>query len=111
MSGRLEIWRIWWYGVFRSAREKRSCNRSEVHDTYPNAWRRSTERHPPGLCGPKRGRRPSWGVLANAGNCASASVLLVLENILRIDKPGKGEHGVLLTFGPGLTIEGAVLRF
>jgi predicted naringenin-chalcone synthase len=38
-------------------------------------------------------------------------VLLVLENILRIDKPGKGEHGVLLTFGPGLTIEGAVLRF
>jgi predicted naringenin-chalcone synthase len=38
-------------------------------------------------------------------------VLLMLENILRIDKPGKGEHGVLLTFGPGLTIEGAVLRF
>lgn len=56
-------------------------------------------------------QRASWDILANAGNCASATVLLVLENILQIDKPGPGEHGVLLTFGPGLTIEGAVLRF
>jgi predicted naringenin-chalcone synthase len=55
--------------------------------------------------------RASWDVLANAGNCASATVLLVLENILRVDKPRRGEHGVLLAFGPGLTIEGAVLRF
>jgi predicted naringenin-chalcone synthase len=55
--------------------------------------------------------RASWDVLANAGNCASATVLLVLENILRIDQPRPGEYGVLLTFGPGLTIEGAVLRF
>jgi predicted naringenin-chalcone synthase len=55
--------------------------------------------------------RASWDVLANAGNCASATVLLVLENILRVDKPRRGEYGVLLTFGPGLTIEGAVIRF
>ena len=55
--------------------------------------------------------RASWDVLANAGNCASATVLLVLENILRVDKPRRGEYGVLLAFGPGLTIEGAVLRF
>ena len=55
--------------------------------------------------------RASWDVLASAGNCASATVLLVLENILRVDKPRRGDHGVLLTFGPGLTIEGAVLRF
>jgi predicted naringenin-chalcone synthase len=55
--------------------------------------------------------RASWDVLANAGNCASATVLLVLENILRIDKPRPGEYGVLLAFGPGLTIEGAILRF
>jgi predicted naringenin-chalcone synthase len=55
--------------------------------------------------------RASWDVLANAGNCASATVLLVLENILRVDKPLRGEHGVLLAFGPGLTIEGAVMRF
>jgi predicted naringenin-chalcone synthase len=55
--------------------------------------------------------RASWDVLANAGNCASATVLLVLENIIRVDKPRRGDHGVLLTFGPGLTIEGAVLRF
>jgi predicted naringenin-chalcone synthase len=55
--------------------------------------------------------RASWDVLTNAGNCASATVLLVLENMLDIDKPRPGEYGVLLTFGPGLTIEGAVLRF
>src|SRR5246127_2801762 len=55
--------------------------------------------------------RGSWDVLANCGNCASATVLLVLENILRVDKPRRGEYGVLLAFGPGLTIEGAVLRF
>jgi predicted naringenin-chalcone synthase len=55
--------------------------------------------------------RASWDVLANAGNCASATVLLVLENILRVDQPRRGEYGVLLAFGPGLTIEGAVLRF
>ena len=55
--------------------------------------------------------RASWDVLANAGNCASATVLLVLENILGVDRPRPGEYGVLVTFGPGLTIEGAVLRF
>ena len=55
--------------------------------------------------------RASWDVLANAGNCASATVVLVLENILRVDKPRRGEHGVMLAFGPGLTIEGAVIRF
>jgi predicted naringenin-chalcone synthase len=55
--------------------------------------------------------RGSWDILANAGNCASATVLLVLENILRVDKPRPGEYGVMLTFGPGLTIEGAVVRF
>src|SRR6201987_3126630 len=55
--------------------------------------------------------RASWDVLANNGNCASATVLLVLENILRIDKPRPGDYGVLLTFGPGLAIEGAVIRF
>jgi predicted naringenin-chalcone synthase len=55
--------------------------------------------------------RASWDVLANAGNCASATVLLVLENILAVDRPRPGEYGVLVTFGPGLTIEGAVLRF
>ena len=55
--------------------------------------------------------RASWDVLTNAGNCASATVLLVLENIIRVDKPRRGEYGVLLAFGPGLTIEGAVIRF
>jgi predicted naringenin-chalcone synthase len=60
---------------------------------------------------PSEKLRASWDVLANNGNCASATVLLVLEDILRVDKPQRGEHGVMLAFGPGLTMEGAVLRF
>jgi predicted naringenin-chalcone synthase len=55
--------------------------------------------------------RASWDVLANYGNCASATVLMVLEDIMRNDKPKRGDHCVLITFGPGLTIEGAVVRF
>jgi len=27
------------------------------------------------------------------------------------DKPQPGEYGVMLAFGPGLTMEGALLRF
>jgi predicted naringenin-chalcone synthase len=60
---------------------------------------------------PSEKLRASWDVLANNGNCASATVLLVLEDILRVDKPQRGEYGVMLAFGPGLTMEGAVLRF
>jgi len=56
-------------------------------------------------------QRASWSVLAEYGNCASATILLVLEDILKNDQPRKGEYGVILAFGPGLTIEGALLRF
>lgn len=67
------------------------------------------------LLGKQLGLRPeqlraSWDVLENNGNCASATVLLVLEDILRVDRPRPGEHVVLVAFGPGLTIEGAVVR-
>jgi predicted naringenin-chalcone synthase len=53
----------------------------------------------------------SLGVLADYGNCASPTILLILERILKIERPLPGKLGVLLAFGPGLTIEGAVLRF
>jgi predicted naringenin-chalcone synthase len=58
-----------------------------------------------------RQTRASWFVLENFGNCAAATTLLVLEDILRKDAPKPGELGVLLSFGPGLTIEGALVRF
>jgi predicted naringenin-chalcone synthase len=53
----------------------------------------------------------SLGVLADYGNCASPTILLILERILKFDRPQPGTFGVLLAFGPGLTIEGVVLRF
>ncbi len=46
----------------------------------------------------------SRGVLARHGNMSSATVLFVLAAILG-DKPGSGERGLALAFGPGLTAE------
>ena len=50
---------------------------------------------------------PSRGVLADAGNMSSATILFVLERIVR-----SGEAGTVaaLAFGPGLSIESALLR-
>lgn len=53
----------------------------------------------------------SLGVLADYGNCASPTILMILERMLILDRPRPGTIGVLLAFGPGLTIEGMVLRF
>jgi predicted naringenin-chalcone synthase len=53
----------------------------------------------------------TWHVLREYGNCASATVLVVLEHLVRNDRPQPGEIGVMLAFGPGLTLEGALLRF
>lgn len=55
--------------------------------------------------------RASRHVLANYGNCSSATILLVLEEILQGDRPAPGDHGVLMGFGPGLTMETTLIRF
>lgn len=54
---------------------------------------------------------PSWQVLAEHGNCSSATVLLILERMLREGSAKQGEWGVMMAFGPGLTLETALLRF
>jgi predicted naringenin-chalcone synthase len=54
---------------------------------------------------------PSRAVLAEYGNCSSATVLLILERILATARPAPGEHGVIMAFGPGLTMESALIRF
>jgi predicted naringenin-chalcone synthase len=61
------------------------------------------------------GLAPSRRVLAARGNCSSPTILLVLEQILT-GSPGQhdvcaGDIGVLMAFGPGLTMESAVVRF
>jgi alkylresorcinol/alkylpyrone synthase len=55
--------------------------------------------------------RPTWHILEQYGNCSSPTVLMVLEDLVKKDKPQPGEFGVMLAFGPGLTMEGALLRF
>jgi predicted naringenin-chalcone synthase len=52
----------------------------------------------------------STEILRDRGNCSSATVLLVLQEIVRRRSLGAGDHVVCLTFGPGLTLSAALLR-
>ena len=52
----------------------------------------------------------SYGVLADHGNCSSATVLLVLERIRAAGAVRPGRHAVATAFGPGLTLYAALLR-
>jgi predicted naringenin-chalcone synthase len=52
----------------------------------------------------------SYGVLADHGNCSSATVLLVLERIRAAGTVQPGRHAVAMAFGPGLTLYAALLR-
>jgi predicted naringenin-chalcone synthase len=53
---------------------------------------------------------PARHVLAEHGNCSSATILLVLEEIRRRAGLRAGDHVVALAFGPGLTLAAALLR-
>lgn len=53
---------------------------------------------------------PSRSTLRDHGNCSSATLLLVLDELCRARPPAVGEHVVALGFGPGLTLYGALLR-
>ncbi|MFJ8044037.1 PhlD [Kitasatospora sp. NPDC096147] len=61
-------------------------------------------------CG-RDGLRHSWDSLREHGNMTSVSVLDVLARTLDDpDGPAPGEEGVMLTIGPGVTVEAARLR-
>lgn len=53
---------------------------------------------------------PSYEVLRDAGNCSSATVLLVLERLIASESLHAGQPVVALAFGPGLTLYGALLN-
>jgi predicted naringenin-chalcone synthase len=53
----------------------------------------------------------SWQVLHDHGNCSSATVLLIVDELLRSGRPNPGDWGVMMAFGPGLTLETCLLRF
>jgi alkylresorcinol/alkylpyrone synthase len=52
----------------------------------------------------------SRAVLAERGNCSSATVLLVLEALRAAGRPRQGRPAVVMAFGPGLTLYAALLH-
>lgn len=50
-------------------------------------------------------------VLHDYGNMSSATILFVLDRIQREGKPQPGDYGVLMAFGPGLTMESMLVRW
>lgn len=54
---------------------------------------------------------PARTVLRDHGNMSSPTVLFVLDELQRAQSPQRGDLGVMLAFGPGLTMEGALLRW
>ena len=55
--------------------------------------------------------RHSECVLKHFGNMSSPTVLFVLQETLRESAPRPGDLGVMLAMGPGLALEGALLRW
>jgi predicted naringenin-chalcone synthase len=53
----------------------------------------------------------SLEVLQNNGNMSSATVLFVLNCIMQSDSPQPGDYGVMMAFGPGLTMESLLIRW
>jgi alkylresorcinol/alkylpyrone synthase len=53
----------------------------------------------------------SRSVLRHYGNMSSATILFVLEAMLRAESPTPGEWGVMIGLGPGFAAEGALLRW
>jgi alkylresorcinol/alkylpyrone synthase len=53
----------------------------------------------------------SRDVLYRYGNMSSATVLFVLDEIQRGGDPAPGDFGVLMAFGPGLTLEAALVQW
>jgi predicted naringenin-chalcone synthase len=54
---------------------------------------------------------PSWDVLRRYGNLSSATVLFVLDEVMRRAAPPLGSYGLLAAFGPGFTAEISLLRW
>ena len=54
---------------------------------------------------------PSWHVLRDYGNLSSATVLFVLDEVLRRQPTRIGSHGLLAAFGPGFSAELSLMRW
>ncbi|MBI4590888.1 MAG: hypothetical protein HY725_18850 [Candidatus Rokubacteria bacterium] len=54
---------------------------------------------------------PSRVVLRRYGTMSSATVVFVLEELIRTSEPSPGDWGVMIALGPGFAAEGALLRW
>jgi alkylresorcinol/alkylpyrone synthase len=59
----------------------------------------------------KRELAASWECLRRTGNLSSASVLFVLEEVMKHRRPAPGTLGVLSAMGPGFCSEIVLLRW
>jgi len=76
-----------------------------------SAGRRVLERAQAALGLPDDALRFSRTVLRQFGNMSSATVLFVLDQVLRSGQPRPGDWGVMIALGPGFAAEGALLRW
>ena len=53
----------------------------------------------------------SLDTLRDYGNMSSATVLFVLERMMQEGSPKQGDYGVMMAFGPGLTMEATLLKW
>jgi alkylresorcinol/alkylpyrone synthase len=53
----------------------------------------------------------SWEALRRAGNLSSASVLMVLNDVMREHRPAKGTRSLLMAMGPGFCSEMCLLEW
>ncbi|MFB3819839.1 MAG: type III polyketide synthase [Candidatus Methylomirabilales bacterium] len=60
---------------------------------------------------PEAALAASRAVLRRFGNMSSATVLFVLQEVLRTHAPQPGDWGLLAALGPGFAAEGALLRW
>jgi alkylresorcinol/alkylpyrone synthase len=59
---------------------------------------------------PEQALAPSYGVLADVGNCSSATVLFVVDRLRSAGGLRPGDPVVAMAFGPGLTLYATLLR-
>jgi alkylresorcinol/alkylpyrone synthase len=57
-----------------------------------------------------RAMQPAWDVWEDRGNLSSSTVFFVLNRIKQSTPPKRGDFGMMLAFGPGLTCEMVLLR-
>jgi predicted naringenin-chalcone synthase len=50
-------------------------------------------------------------ILRNYGNMSSPTVLFVLKEVQEKESPKKGDYGVMLALGPGLSVEASLLKW